>query len=327
MKIGFDRRQFLAGSASAFSMTLLSNRLLAAGSSTASPATVPPAPVARIEVVHDTYFGETLSDPYRWMENSKDPDWLPFLKGQNDRTRAVIDALPGRAALLKRIEQLSGESVATSRVQRAGGMTFIQQRPLGADNFKLFVRDRLSGPGRVLVDPIAMSSAKSHMSLDWWRASPDGKYVVYGLSKDGSEDSLLHILTVADGKNLTESIPNTEGANPQWLDDSSGFFYTQLTGAVATPERYLDAQARFHKLGTDAKSDPILMKRGLVAGVAYDKIQVPTIITSPGSRFAILQLADVRPEGRGFIAPLADAVVGRATWISFAGFDDEVTDL
>ncbi len=87
------------------------------------------------------------------------------------------------------------------------------------------------------------------MSLDWWRASPDGKYVVYGLSKDGSEDSLLHVLTVADGKDLPETIPNTEGANPQWLDDGSGFFYNQLTGAVGTPERYLDSQARFHRLG------------------------------------------------------------------------------
>src|SRR4029077_78780 len=81
--------------------------------STSSPRLkdVPPAPVARVEVVKDTYFGETVSDPYRWMENSKDPDWLPFLKGQNDHTTAIIDALPGRAALLKRIEQLSGEAV------------------------------------------------------------------------------------------------------------------------------------------------------------------------------------------------------------------------
>ena len=325
-----DRRTFLAGTTSALSMSLLPQGLWAAATAKASPpagSAVPAAPVARIEVVHDTYFGETLSDPYRWMENSKDPDWLPYLKGQNDHTRAVIDALPGRAALLKRIGQLSGESVSTARVQRAGGMTFIQQRPLGADNFKLFVRDNSNGAERVLVDPTAMSSAKSHMSLDWWRASPDGKYVAYGLSKDGSEDSLLHVLTVADGKDLPETIPNTEGANPQWLDDAGGFFYTQLTGAVATPERYLDAQARFHKLGTDPKSDPILMKRGLVAGVDYDKIQSPSIITSEGSRYAILRLADVRPEGRFFIAPLTDAITGKAKWISFAGFDDEVTDL
>ena len=176
---------------------------------------VPPAPVARVEVVSDTYFGDTISDPYRWMENSQDPDWLPFLKGQNHHTRAIIDALPGRAALLERIEQLSSGDVATSRVQRAGGLTFIQQRRLGADHFTLFVRQGLNGRDRVLVDPTGMSSANSHVSIDWWQASPDGKYVAYGLSKDGSEDSRLHVLTVADGHNLPETIPNTEGANPQ----------------------------------------------------------------------------------------------------------------
>src|ERR1700676_1710430 len=142
MNMDLDRRQFLTGSAGALSMSLIPASLWAA----TAKDTVPAAPVARIDVVHDTYFGETLSDPYRWMENSKDPDWLPFLKGQNDHTRAVIDAFPGPPGLLKRIEQLSGEAVATSRVQRAGGMTFIQQRPLGADNFKLFVRDRVNGP-------------------------------------------------------------------------------------------------------------------------------------------------------------------------------------
>src|ERR1700761_5951680 len=57
---------------------------------------IPPAPVARVAVVKDTYFGETLSDPYRWMENDKDPDWLPFLKGQNEHTRAVLNTIPGR---------------------------------------------------------------------------------------------------------------------------------------------------------------------------------------------------------------------------------------
>ena len=66
-------------------------------------------PVARVEPVTDTYFGETLTDRYRWMENDHDPDWIPFLETQNRHTRAVLDALPGRSALLKRIEHLSGD--------------------------------------------------------------------------------------------------------------------------------------------------------------------------------------------------------------------------
>lgn len=320
MTIGFDRRQFLVGSAGALTATLLPNLSAATGSST-----IPAAPVARIDMAHDTYFGETLSDPYRWMENPKDPEWLPFLKGQNAHARAVLDALPNRMSLLKRVQQLSGDTVATSRVQRAGGLIFFQQRRQGADNFKLFVRR--GRQDRVLVDPTTVSGTNSHVSLDWWSASPDGRYVVYGLSKNGSEDSLLHILAVADGRDLTETIPNTQAANPQWLDDGSGFFYNQLTGAVGTPERFLDSQARFHRLGTDPKLDLVLMRRGLVAGIDFDRIQSPYIFTYPGARHAVLVLSDVRPESRGFVAPLADTVAGHARWTAFADFEDEVTDI
>src|SRR5258708_7251441 len=323
MKIGFDRRQFLAGSAGALSMTLMPRRNLWAAAGSA----VPPAPVARIDAAHDTYFGESLSDPYRWMENDKDPEWLPFLKGQNDHTRAILDALPTRAPLLKRVQQLSADTVTTSRVQRAGGLTFFTQRPRGADNFKLFVRQGAAGNGRVLVDPTRESGPNGHVSLDWWHASPDGRHVVYGLSKNGSEDSTLHVLAVADGSDLPERIANTQAANPQWLDDGSGFFYNQLTGKVDTPERFLDSQARFHRLGTDPAKDPVLMKRGLVAGIDYDLIQAPYIVTYPGSSHAVLLLSAVRPEARAFIAPLPDATACPARWTPVASFEDEVTDV
>ena len=308
MNAGRHRRQLLTGVAGGVATTL-----------------VPPAPEARVEIVRDTYFAETLSDPYRWMENDKDTEWLPFLRGQNDHTRAVLDALPFRESLLKRIRQLSADTVLTSRIQRAGGLMFFQQRPLGADNYKLFVRQ--NGRDRLLVDPTALSDHTSHVSLDWWCASPTGQHVVYGLSKDGSEDSTLRVLVVADGTDLTERIPNTESANPQWLEDGSGFFYNQLTGQVDTPERYLDSQARFHRLATDPTLDPILMKRGLVAGVDYDRIQMPFIHTYPGARYALLKLADVRPESRWFIAPVADAIAGQTRWTPVVGFEDEVTDV
>ena len=315
-----DRRKFLARSSGSLAALVTPKGLLAK----ADPRVQVP-PVARVEVVRDTYFGETLSDPYRWMENDKDPEWLPFLKGQNQHTRAVLDALPLRKSLLKRVQQLSADTALTVRVQRAGGLTFFEQRPLGASNFKLFVRQ--NGSDHTLVDPTAMGGATGHVSLDWWSASPDGRHVVYGLSKDGSEDSTLHVLVVADGSDLAERITNTQAANPQWLDDGTGFFYNQLTGLVDTPERFLDSQARFHRLGTDPSSDPILMKRGLVAGVDYERIQAPYIGTYAGARHVLLSLGDVRPENRLFIAPLADAIAGRARWVPVAGFDDEVTDV
>ncbi|HYL01451.1 MAG TPA: prolyl oligopeptidase family serine peptidase [Steroidobacteraceae bacterium] len=321
-----NRRELIAGAAGAAVAAVLTRRseaAVAAAAAAAAPA-IPPAPVARVAVVTDTYFGETLRDPYRWMENDQDPEWLPYLKGQNAHTRAVLERIPGRDQLLARIQQLSGDAALTRRVERVGGKLFFEQRPAGADNYRLFLEEQ--GVRRVLIDPTALSSATGHLSLDWWHVSPDGAHVVYGLSKDGSEDSILHILRTADGSDLPERIANTEGAHPAWLDDGSGFFYNQLTGKVDTPERYLDSQARFHRLGTDPQSDPILMKRGLDSRVQFEKIQFPAIETYYGSRYALLTLSDVRSESRLLIAPVADAVANRATWVPVAEFEDEVTD-
>ena len=293
------------------------------GAATAAP--VPTAPVARVAVVRDTYFGDTLSDPYRWMENDKDAEWLPYVTGQDRHARGVLGGIPGRERLLRRIRELSGDTVVTRHVQRCGARLFFEQRPAGADNFMLFVEEQ--GTRRVLIDPTRRGGPVGHLSLDWWVASPDGAHLVYGLSKDGSEDSVLQVLSVADGRDLPEQIPNTESASPHWLDDGSGFFYNQLTGAVDTPERYLDSQARFHRLASDPAGDPVVMKRGLDPRVEYERIQMPAVRTFEGSRYALLELADVRQESRLFIAPLTDALANRAHWVAVAGFEDEVTDV
>src|SRR5262249_6491253 len=78
---------------------------------------------------------------------------------------------------------------------------------------------------------------------------------------------------------------------------------------------------------TDPAKDPILMKRGLDPRVAFDRIQLPRILTFEGSVFAVLMLQDVRSEARFLIAPIVDVLEQRAKWQPICDFDDEVTDL
>jgi prolyl oligopeptidase len=285
---------------------------------------VPPAPLARVAPVTDLHFGEALVDRYRWMEDSADPEWLPFMQGQSAHARAMLDALPGRDALLARIRALSGDIAVPAQVATAGGRVFFQQRPAGSNNYLLFVQE--AGKTRVLIDPTRADSANSHVSLDWWQASPDGAHVAYGLSPNGSEDSTLQVLEVATGKVLPERIPDTESGQPSWLPDGTGFFYNELSAQVGTPGRYLDSRARFHRLGAPVASDPVIMARGSDARVGFDRIQFPVVHTAPHSKWAVLSLGDVREESRLLIAPLADVLAGKAQWRTVADFGDEVTD-
>jgi len=95
-------------------------------------AAAPAAPIARKAPVTDKLWNEDVVDTYRWMENPKDPEWKPFMKGRAAHARRVLDAIPGRKALYERVSALSGGlPLAFSPQTTDGGRLFYQMRPAG----------------------------------------------------------------------------------------------------------------------------------------------------------------------------------------------------
>jgi prolyl oligopeptidase len=316
---------------------LLKTAVASAAASTApltalakTPASSGP-PVARVEPVRDTYFGQTVVDPYRWMENPKDKDWEPFMRGQDAHARATLRAIPGRDRLKQRIAELSGGTPVAYGVQSAGGRVFYQVRPAGADNFKLAVRQGLAGAERILIDPTTMKGDGGvHVSLDWWRASPDGRHVVYGLSPAGSENSILHVMEVETMRVLPERIPGTQYAGPSWLPDSSGFFYFRVAdpAKLGSVDYYKKGPVLLHRLGTEPKDDRLLIAHGKDPAVPIEDNEFPAILASRGGgNWAVLGVfGGVRRQNPLYVAPLADAMAGRAQWKQVCTIDDEVVD-
>ncbi|MFY7857201.1 MAG: S9 family peptidase, partial [Rubrivivax sp.] len=320
------RRHLLALAASS---VVLPASLPAWAAAARSPK-LPRLPVARIEPVSETFFGETITDPYRWMENPKDKDWEPFMRGQDAHARAVLQGIPGRDALKARISALSGGTAVAYGVQRCGDKLFYQVRPAGADNFKLAVRQGASGAEKILLDPTTMKGeGGTHVSLDWWRASPDGRHVVYGLSPAGSENSVLHVMEVDTQRVLPERIPGTQYAGPSWLPDGSGFFYGRVNDLkqLGTVDYYKRSPALLHRLGTDPKDDVLLAQFGRDAALPLGETEFPAVMTSASGEWAVLVLfGGVRRENPLFVAPLADVAAGRARWRPLCTIADEVTD-
>src|SRR5207247_2957281 len=73
-----------------------------------------PQPVAPVRVVTDTHHGVPVEDPYRYMENVGDPEVTSWMKSQSDYARVVLDSLPARIELLKRVEML--ENSVSARI-------------------------------------------------------------------------------------------------------------------------------------------------------------------------------------------------------------------
>ena len=81
-----------------FALTLL----LPLATLAASKAARPPPPAEKHPVV-DSYHGESITDPYQWLESSSDDKVKAWTTGQNAYTRAVLDKLPSRAPIRERL--------------------------------------------------------------------------------------------------------------------------------------------------------------------------------------------------------------------------------
>ncbi|MBL8329106.1 MAG: S9 family peptidase [Rubrivivax sp.] len=315
-----------AGLAAALSLPAWPLHAVAAAARTSAPKA---PPVARVQPVSETFFGQTVVDNYRWMEDPKDKDWEPFMRGQDNFARATLNGIPGREALKQRIGALSGGSTVAYGAQRAGDRLFYQVRPAGTNTFQLAVRQGAGGAERILIDPGSMKGDGGvHVSLDWWQPSPDGRLVVYGLSPAGSEDSVLHVMEVDSGRILPERIAGTQYASPSWLPDGSGFFY----GRVQDPARkgsidyYKRSPALLHRLGSEVKDDLLLAAHGRDPALPLTEIEFPVISCDPASEWALLTLyGGVRRENPRFVARLSEVIAGRAAWRPVCSIEDEIT--
>ncbi len=61
-------------------------------------------PPTKINEVKDTYHGQTVADPYRWLERTNDAEVQAWMKAQASYSRAVLDRIPGREAMLNKLK-------------------------------------------------------------------------------------------------------------------------------------------------------------------------------------------------------------------------------
>ena len=252
----------------------------------AQPDPVPPPPLTRREDIVDVLHGVEVADPFRWLETGDDPSTRAWVDAQNDHTRDVLDARPGRAAILGRLTGLlrTGSSVACTV---AGDRVFSLERWGQHDQAVLVVRSALRpGMARSLVDPVGVGG-EATAAIDWYHPSPDGRLVAYGISTNGDERSTLRVVDVGSGGHLPDTIDDTRAASVAWAPDGSAFAYTRYPhdGEVPDDERDYWRKVYWHVLGTDASRDP------LVWGDLPDKTAWPIVSLSRDGRWLLVHVS------------------------------------
>jgi prolyl oligopeptidase len=200
---------------------------------------------------------------------------------------------------------------------------------------KLAYRDGWQGEEHILVDPAKLSTDSAHhFALDWYVPSWDARYVAYGISAGGSENSVLHLLDLQTGSELPDVIDRTEDGAIAWRPDNQSFFYMRYPkpGPDTPPsEMLLNAIAYQHVIGQNPNGDgdTAVFGRGVSPTLDVPEGQGSYVMISPDSHYAVAVAnhnMDNNPN-TFYVAPL-DEVRGPGTpWQKIADPKDGVTDV
>jgi prolyl oligopeptidase len=241
-------------------MKKLSLYLLAAAlwSASAQAQTMPSA--APSEPATDEYFGTKVVDPYRNLENLANPAVQEWIKGQADYARRTLNAIPGRAELIAKMQELDSRRasrVGTLRVANNDRYFYYKTRPQDQQP-KLYCRDGYQGEETLLFDPENFEPGKVY-TINSFSPSFDGQKVAFGISQKGAEVGQVLIMDVSTKKLYPERLAPTSFAAGEWMPDNSTFAYTPMNNAdVTSHEARLNTQSYLHRVGTPQSQDVVL---------------------------------------------------------------------
>lgn len=292
-------------------------------------------PVAPVRNAVDDHWGVKVSDPYRYMEDLDDPEVQAWIKGEADYASAVLDKIPGREELFRRIKELDAGSpyrVFGVQLMPDGGLFYFKQ---GAEEnlAKIYHRTSPDGAEQLLIDPAAMEvPGGGFYSVSFIRPSPDGHYLVYGIAPSGSEETTLRVLDVTTGQTLPDSVDRLEPyyTPPQWLPDGSGFYYVrlrQLPPEAPPTDGYKRSRTFLHRLGTPVTEDQVAFAKDQWPGIDMTDEDFPSIVLPRASTYAVGQIkhGDAN-ELTLYAAPFMRLVTEDTPWKPVCDIPDSVTD-
>ena len=210
----------------------------------------------------DDYHGTTITDPYRWLEDTHSEETKRWVAAQNEITSAYLENIPARERIEERLTQLWNYERYGLPVQR-GGRYFYTHNDGLQDQSVLFVADELNADARALLDPNQLSPDGT-VALASWVPSEDGQLVAIALASAGSDWHEWKVLDVASGKPLADHIEWSKFSSASWTPDGQGFFYSRydepIEGKEFTSTNYYQ-KLYYHRVGEPQANDTLVYER------------------------------------------------------------------
>lgn len=216
----------------------------------------------------DTYFGEKINDPYRWLEDDRSAETEAWVKAQNVVTYGYLEQIPYRNQLKSRMEQLWNYEKISAPFKE-GDYTYYYKNN-GLQNQSVLYRKDKSGKEEIFLDPNTFSKDGT-TSLGGINFSKDGSLVAYSISEGGSDWRKVIVMEAKTKKIIGDTIVDVKFSGVSWYKNE-GFYYSSYDKPVGSELSAKTDQHKlyYHKLNTSQKTDKLVfggdVKRRYVGG-------------------------------------------------------------
>ena len=213
-------------------------------------------PITKTVNVTDEYFGTSVSDPYRWLEDDRSEATAEWVKAQNEVTDAYLAKIPFRKKLKERLTTLYRYGRSSAPFKRNGKYYFFSND--GSQNQDvLYEQTSITAMPTVFLDPNKLS-ADGTVALCDIIFSDDGKYYAYVIARSGSDWNEIYVADRATHRLLDDHIMWAKFTGVEWLGD--GFFYSAYDAPAEGSELSSKNEYHkvyYHKIGTPQSHDRV----------------------------------------------------------------------
>ena len=250
----------------------------------------------------DTYFGETVSDPYRWLEDDRSTETGEWVKAQNEVTFGYLDNIPYREELKERLTKLwNYEKIGAPFIE--GDYTYFYKNDGLQNQYVIyrFKNGQDQNNAEVFLDPNTFKEDGT-ISLGGLSFSKDGKTLAYSISEGGSDWRKILVMNTETKEIIEDTLIDIKFSGMSWFKNE-GFYYSSYDKPKGSELSAKTDQHKvyYHKLGTKQSEDQLIYggtaeekHRYIYAGVTEDDrylIITPRVSTS-GNKLYIRDLTN-----------------------------------
>ncbi|WP_179009369.1 prolyl oligopeptidase family serine peptidase [Winogradskyella forsetii] len=210
-------------------------------------------------IVTDTFFGETLDDPYRWLEDDRSKETEAWVKAQNEVTFGYLENIPYREELKERLTKLWNYEKIGSPFKE-GDYTYFYKND-GLQNQYVIYRYKTGddpSTAEVFLDPNTFREDGT-ISLGGTSFSKDGKTLAYAISEGGSDWRKILIMNTETKEIVEDTLVDIKFSGMSWYKNE-GFYYSSYDKPKGSELSAKTDQHKvyYHKLGTKQSDDQLI---------------------------------------------------------------------